>query len=136
MDKKCKSCEYYEQFTGACCNADSEWVADFRNEDDSCPQWIEIKERESVDKDKENGRIIEYWGTYKCRLCGEKFYRKSTGDEDVAIKNMLIVTVGYEMPKYMGTPVTETTMHSCKDGSLGLADFMGFRKVVLYDKHN
>lgn len=46
MDKKCKSCEYYEPFTGACCNADSEWVADFKNEDDSCPQWIEIKERE------------------------------------------------------------------------------------------
>ena len=89
-----------------------------------------------MDKDKGKGRIIEYWAIYKCRLCGGEFYSKLTGNEDVAIKNMLIVTVGYVTPGYMSTPVTETTMHSCKDGSLGLADFMGFRKVVLDDKHN
>ena len=48
----------------------------------------------------------EYRAIYKCRLCGEEFYSKSTGNEDVAIKNMLIVTVGYEMFEYIGNPVT------------------------------
>lgn len=58
--------------------------------------------------------MIKYRVIYKCRLCGEEFHRKPMGSK----------------------PVTETTMHSCKDGSLGLADFVGYRKVILDDKHN
>lgn len=46
LNRKCSNCKNYEPFSGVCCNADSEWVADFKNEDDSCPQWIKIKETE------------------------------------------------------------------------------------------
>ena len=40
-DKTCENCKYYEQFNGVCCNAKSEWVADFRDEDDVCANFEE-----------------------------------------------------------------------------------------------
>ena len=73
--------------------------------------------------------MTEYRAIYKCRLCGGKFVSASTSSSDVAIENMLNVTVGYEIKEWIGNPATETTMHSCKDGSMGLEDFLGFRKV-------
>ena len=73
--------------------------------------------------------MSEYRAMYKCRLCGEKFTSASTTSSDIAIKHILIVTTGYKPSEYIGTPVTELSMHSCKDGSCGLADFLGFRKV-------
>lgn len=33
---RCENCKHYEPFNGVCCNAKSEWVADFRDEDDDC----------------------------------------------------------------------------------------------------
>lgn len=73
--------------------------------------------------------MTEYRAIYKCRLCGEEFESAVTTNADIAIKHMLIMTVEYKAPEYIGTPITETSMHSCKDGSMGLADFLGFRKV-------
>ena len=40
-DKTCENCKYYEPFNGVCCNAKSEWVADFRDEDDACVSFEE-----------------------------------------------------------------------------------------------
>ena len=37
--KKCKTCNWWEPFAGACCNGDSENRADFMCGDDSCDQW-------------------------------------------------------------------------------------------------
>lgn len=73
--------------------------------------------------------MSEYRAMYKCRLCGEEFESAVTTSADIAIKNMLIVTVQYEPSEYIGPPITKISMHSCKDGSMGLADFLGFRKV-------
>lgn len=73
--------------------------------------------------------MSEYRAIYKCRLCGEEFVSGATTSIDVVIKNMLNVTIRYEIKQWIGTPVTEISMHSCKDGSMGLADFLGFRKV-------
>ena len=73
--------------------------------------------------------MSEYRAIYKCRLCGEEFASAVTGNSDIAIKHMVGVTVGYNPTEYIGAPITETTMHSCKGGSMGLADFLGFRKV-------
>lgn len=73
--------------------------------------------------------MLEYRAIYKCRLCGEEFESAVTESVDIAIKHILIVTAGYKTSEYIGTPVTELSMHSCKDGSMGLADFLGFRKV-------
>lgn len=73
--------------------------------------------------------MSEYRAIYKCRLCGEEFVSAATTSADIAIKHMLIVTVQYKPLEFIGTPVTKISMHSCKDGSMGLADFLGFRKV-------
>lgn len=44
--KSCGNCDWYAEFEGVCCNADSEWAADFRCLDDTCPEWMS-KESES-----------------------------------------------------------------------------------------
>lgn len=47
--KRCATCTWYAEFEGVCCNADSEWTADFRNLDDTCHKW-KNKEGESCRK--------------------------------------------------------------------------------------
>lgn len=37
----CCTCEWYAEDVGVCCCADSEWTADFRWLDDTCPEWLE-----------------------------------------------------------------------------------------------
>ena len=66
---------------------------------------------------------------YKCRLCGEEFVSAITGSADIVIKNMVIMTAECDVKQKILNPVTKLSMHSCKDGSMGLADFLGFRKV-------
>jgi len=39
MGQTCKTCKWYAEFEGVCCNGDSEYRADFRNGDDSCEEW-------------------------------------------------------------------------------------------------
>ena len=73
--------------------------------------------------------MSEYRAIYKCRLCVEEFVSAVTGNADIAIKHMVSVTSGYNPTEYIGAPITEKTMHSCKDGSMGFADFLGFQKV-------
>ena len=38
-NKCCGTCDWYAEFDGVCCNADSKWTADFRCSDDSCSEW-------------------------------------------------------------------------------------------------
>ena len=73
--------------------------------------------------------MSEYRAIYKCRLCGEEFESGATTSTDVVIKNMLNATIGYEIKQWIGVPISEKSMHNCKDGSFGLAYFMGFRKT-------
>jgi len=39
VNRTCKTCKWYAEFEGVCCNGDSEYRADFRNSDDSCERW-------------------------------------------------------------------------------------------------
>ena len=74
--------------------------------------------------------MTEYRAIYKCRLCGEEFERGAIPSVDAAIENMVNITYGYMTDKYSkGMQVKERFMHSCKDGSLGLSDFLGFKEV-------
>lgn len=74
--------------------------------------------------------MSEYRAIYKCRLCGEEFERGAIPSVDAVIENMVNITYGYMADKYCaGMKVKETFMHSCKDGSCGLADFLGFKDV-------
>ena len=40
---KCGNCNYYEDFSGVCCNGASDFVADFTDEDFHCDKWEEKK---------------------------------------------------------------------------------------------
>ena len=40
MTKCCAPCRWYAEFEGVCCNGDSEWRGDFRDDDDDgCEKW-------------------------------------------------------------------------------------------------
>ena len=73
--------------------------------------------------------MTEYRAIYKCRLCGEEYVSAITASADMAIKNMVVITAECDSGQRILNPVTKLSMHSCKDGSMGLADFLGFRKV-------
>lgn len=44
-NKKCINCKWYEEFTGACCNGDSVYCADFVDNDNSCERFDNNCER-------------------------------------------------------------------------------------------
>lgn len=35
----CKTCKWYEEYEGVCCNGNSGYCADFRSEDNTCEEW-------------------------------------------------------------------------------------------------
>lgn len=37
----CRNCKWYEQWTGVCCNPDSDMRTDFTDEKYSCEEWEE-----------------------------------------------------------------------------------------------
>lgn len=39
MTKCCATCRWYEDYQGVCCNGDSEWRGDFRDNDQGCEHW-------------------------------------------------------------------------------------------------
>ena len=41
--KRCSNCKWHEDFTGACCNGDSDYRADFTDSDFVCDKWEERK---------------------------------------------------------------------------------------------
>ncbi len=41
----CDNCKYYEPYNGVCCCYKSEWVADFRDEEDTCEEFVRIEEQ-------------------------------------------------------------------------------------------
>ncbi len=77
--------------------------------------------------------MTEYQAIYKCRLCGEEFKTTIFTSVDIAIKRMINITTGCTNNHNIINPVTETYKHSCMDGSMGIADFLGFRKVEVED---
>lgn len=67
----------------------------------------------------------KYIGSYKCRLCGEVFICGKTYTENESIKKIVkSCTVVPLFPSDNGF-----TTHGCKDGSLGIADLLGYKKV-------
>lgn len=39
MTNCCATCRWYEDYQGVCCNGDSEWRGDFRDNDQGCEHW-------------------------------------------------------------------------------------------------
>lgn len=73
--------------------------------------------------------MSEYRAIYKCRLCGEEFEDGRGGDE-IAYLSVCGLTIkeNFNM-KGSAIGVHRYNIHNCKDGSYGMADFCGFRKV-------
>lgn len=72
--------------------------------------------------------MIEYRGVFKCRLCGETYESGCTGSEDIALQSVISVCIDGLKPPCPQSPHIRA-LHSCKDGSIGVSDFQGFRKV-------
>lgn len=68
--------------------------------------------------------MIEYQAIYKCRLCGEEYGSARTSAKIARSETAMIVVDGLGI---YGTRLH--SMHNCNDGSYGMADFQGFRKV-------
>lgn len=39
IDHTCRTCRWYALFEGACCNRDSEYLADFPDPEKGCGEW-------------------------------------------------------------------------------------------------
>lgn len=69
-----------------------------------------------------------YHAIYKCRLCGEEFSEGNTGEE-IARDTTILLAMRNSTAGALSSTTFTRTKHNCKDGSFGLADFLGFRKV-------
>lgn len=65
-----------------------------------------------------------YNAYYKCRLCGETFSYISTG-RSIARKTAIEMTINGN--KTSEASVNSLNEHFCKDGSIGMADFLGWK---------
>lgn len=74
--------------------------------------------------------MVSYYSTYKCRLCGKTFISGMTSSQEVVNQNLLHLVCEAPLKTNMGIPITKLYMHSCEDGSVGLADFIGFKAEV------
>lgn len=79
----------------------------------------------------------KYRAIYKCRMCGEEIVGVTICDkEDVEIqmKNTCVFSSDFFNPKTAHRE-NRAIPHMCKDGSYGLAEFLGFRKVEAKDEN-
>lgn len=67
---------------------------------------------------------------YKCRLCGEEYMAGATGDGNIAADCInKIVKRGYFCAFGENKGLCKENFHCCEDGSFGISDFQGFKKV-------
>ena len=61
MTKYCATCAWYEDYQGVCCNGDSEWRGDFRDNDQGCEQWenSDNLSRTLINDDKTIIKVVE-----------------------------------------------------------------------------
>lgn len=72
--------------------------------------------------------MILYQAIYKCRLCGEVYKSVSTRNSVLALEEVRCACIKSpsEAPIMM-LPINKA--HDCVDGSVGVADFIGFKRV-------
>ena len=61
MAKRCATCRWYASFEGVCCNGDSEWRGDFRDNDQGCEYWENSDKLEEtlINDDKTLIKVVE-----------------------------------------------------------------------------
>ncbi len=75
--------------------------------------------------------MIEYRSQHRCRLCSEVFESGcATGSAEMAW-SAVIRLGGIKVPPDPGPQAPDLyESHHCKDGGIGLADFLGFKAVT------
>ena len=66
--------------------------------------------------------MAKYETVYKCLLCGEKFSSGHTTTEDCVKRAVFIVA-------RKDSHILKKWVHECEDGSYGVGEFIGYRKV-------
>lgn len=77
---------------------------------------------------------MEYKAIYKCRLCGKTYHNGAAAGQKVATRIMAELVAGIIPTRPMAP--TKKEMHCCGGehaGSLGLADFQGWKAVGGHD---
>lgn len=69
--------------------------------------------------------MSDYNALFKCRLCGEIFAAGGTVSRKVAQRAAISASIG-ELSKELSPSLYD--IHFCKDGGIGIADFLGFKK--------
>ena len=70
--------------------------------------------------------MAEYIAIHKCRLCG-KLFEGAHGGEQIARKEMINLVVTRKSELIQSPQMMD--IHDCSNGSYGMADFQGFKKV-------
>lgn len=68
---------------------------------------------------------MEYKAVYRCRLCGKEYQTGATAGEVIANACMYELAAGLSGTVPMAPRKIEP--HCCPDGSLGVADFLGWK---------
>lgn len=68
---------------------------------------------------------MEFRTMYKCRLCGEIYPHSVTMDRQIALKAICSCLLDTEFKDGIKPSLCE--LHSCEDGNMGVADFIGVR---------
>lgn len=71
--------------------------------------------------------MATYQSIYKCRLCGKLYNSVATDDEKVALETIVDACLGMES-EVIQAP-TLNGEHFCSDGSYGVTDFQGYKKI-------
>jgi hypothetical protein len=73
-----------------------------------------------------------YQAVYKCRICGGETSGCCTDSESTAMREIWNLKVNALSEQSAHPHMIET--HHCKDGSIGVADFQGFKKIKEADE--
>ena len=68
-----------------------------------------------------------YNSEYKCRLCGAIFWDGGTSSRQLAVK--VTTALVCDVPCKMENKPQMLTVHACPGGSVGVADFQGYRRM-------
>lgn len=70
-----------------------------------------------------------YQAVYKCRLCGEKLTERTVSEDEARSINAALNVYGHTRYINCDMNLFKNITHACEDGSYGIADFQGFKKM-------
>lgn len=78
--------------------------------------------------------MTKYVSVYRCRLCGVQYIEGGTDLAILAVRGASEATLsgsGVEVEHRRENAPTLFFVHYCKDGSIGVSEFLGFKKSAL-----